>query len=176
VTRTYSRFQARACNTLACKAVARSATHRHRARGPAPEPRAGSGARTATLPWRGTHGAGKRVPPPPPQRRRPTSVARCPREGPSLRRAAHLRTADGAVDTAHGRAGETDCARRGASNRATRWRQKPPKSRRNKSRRAGTITRGSSWARRTPEVSARGFRAPLGSVGGGRGAEAVRAP
>jgi len=29
-------FQARACNTLALRAVARSATHRHRARRPAP--------------------------------------------------------------------------------------------------------------------------------------------
>jgi len=29
-------FQARACNTLDFKAVARSATHRHRALGPAP--------------------------------------------------------------------------------------------------------------------------------------------
>ena len=36
------------------------------------------------------------------------------------------------------------------------------------SRRAGTITRGSSRARRTPEVAARGRRAQLGAVGGGR--------
>jgi len=43
------------------------------------------------------------------------------------------------------------------------------------SRRAGTITRGSSWALRTPEVAARGRRAQLGAVGGGRGAGAVRA-
>jgi len=40
---------------------------------------------------------------------------------------------------------------------------------------AGTITRGSSWARRTPEVAARGRRAQLGAVGGGRGANAVGA-
>jgi len=95
-------FQARACNTLAFRAVARSATHRHGARRPAPWPRARIGARTATLPWRGARGAGKGVPPPPRQRRRPASVARRPPEGPSLRRAAHLRTAGGAADTVHG--------------------------------------------------------------------------
>ena len=37
-------------------------------------------------------------------------------------------------------------ARRGASNRACRWRQQPPTRRRSRSRRAGTITPGSSWA------------------------------
>jgi len=66
-------------------------------------------------------------------------------------------------------------ARWGASNRAARWRQQPPTRRRNRRRRAGTITRGPSWARRTPEVAARGRRAQLGAVGGGRGADAVRA-
>jgi len=45
-----------------------------------------------------------------------------------------------------GRVGPT-AARRGASNRAARWLQISPTSRRNKSRRAGMITRGSSWAR-----------------------------
>jgi len=109
------------------------------------------------------------VPPPPLQRRRPAGVARHPREGPSLRRAAHLRTANGAVGTAHRRAGETDRARRGASNHAARWRQKPPTSRRNRSRRAGTIARGSSWARRTPDVAARGFWVELGRWGGAGG-------
>jgi len=53
--------------------------------------------------------AGKGVPPPQPQRRRPAGVARRLREGPSLHRATHLRTAGGAADTAHGRAGGTDC-------------------------------------------------------------------
>jgi len=66
-------------------------------------------------------------------------------------------------------------ARRGVSNRAARWRQKPPTRRRNRRRRAGTINRESSWARRTPEVAARGRRAQLGAVGGGRVAGAVRA-
>jgi len=41
-------------------------------------------------------------------RRRPAGVARRPRARPSLRRAAHLRTAVRAADTAHGRAGGTD--------------------------------------------------------------------
>jgi len=50
-----------------------------------------------------------------------------------------------------------------------------PTGRRNRSRRAGTITRGSSWARSTPVVAARGRRAQLGAVGGGRGAGTVRA-
>jgi len=66
-------------------------------------------------------------------------------------------------------------ARWGAFNHAARWRQQPPTRRRNSRRRAGTITRGSSWARRTPEVAARGRPAQLGAVGGGRGADAVRA-
>ena len=74
-------------------------------------PRARTGARTATLPWRGARGAKKGVPPPPRQRRRFAGVARRPPEGPSLGRAAHQRTTGGAADTAHGRAGETDrCA------------------------------------------------------------------
>jgi len=47
-----------------------------------------------------------------------------------------------------------------------------PTGRRNRSRRAGTITRGSSRARLTPVVAARGRRAQLG---GGRGAGTVRA-
>jgi len=68
-----------------------------------------------------------------------------------------------------GRVGLT-AAQRGASNRAARWGQKLPTSRRYRSWRAGTITRGSSWAGRTPEVAARGRRAKLGAVGGGRGA------
>jgi len=73
-----------------------------------------------------------------------------------------------------GRVGPT-AARRGAANRAARWRQKPPTNRRNRSRRAGTITRRSSWERPTPEVAARGRREQLGAVGGARGAGAVRA-
>ena len=60
-------------------------------------------------------------------------------------------------------------ARRGACNRAARWRQQPPTRRRNRRRSAGTITRGSSWGRRTPEVAARGHRAQLGTVEGARG-------
>jgi len=60
-------------------------------------------------------------------------------------------------------------ARRGACNRAARWRQKPPTRRRNRRRRAGAITRGSSWARQAPEVAARGHRAQLGAVEGARG-------
>ena len=40
-----------------------------------------------------------------------------------------------------GRVGST-AARRGACNRTGRWRQQPPTRRRNRSRRAGTITRG----------------------------------
>jgi len=67
-----------------------------------------------------------------------------------------------------GRVGPT-AARRGASNRAARWRQQSPTRRRNRSRRAGTITRGSSPACRTPEVAARGRRAQLGAVGGAGG-------
>jgi len=50
-----------------------------------------------------------------------------------------------------------------------------PTGRRNRSRRAGTITRGSSRARSTPVDAARGRRAQLGAVGGGRGAGTVRA-
>jgi len=72
-----------------------------------------------------------------------------------------------------GRVGST-AARRGFSSRAARWRQKPPTSRRNRSRRAGTITHGSSQARRTPKVAASGRRAQVGAVGGGMGANAVR--
>jgi len=66
-------------------------------------------------------------------------------------------------------------ARWGASIRAARWRQQPPTRRRIRRRRAGTITRGLSWERRTPEVAARGRRAQLGAEGGGRGPNAVRA-
>jgi len=50
-----------------------------------------------------------------------------------------------------------------------------PTGRRNRSRPAGTITRGSSRARSTPVVAARGCRAKLGAVGGGRGTGTVRA-
>jgi len=64
-----------------------------------------------------------------------------------------------------GRVGST-AARRGAPNRVARWRQQLPTRRRNRSRRAGTITRASSRPRRTPEVAARGRRAQLGAVGG----------
>jgi len=49
-----------------------------------------------------------------------------------------------------GRVGPT-AARRGAFNRAARWRQKLSTSRRYRSWRAGTITRGSSWARQAPK-------------------------
>jgi len=73
-----------------------------------------------------------------------------------------------------GRVGPT-AARRGASNRAAKRRLILPTSRRNRSRRAGTITRGSSRARRTLEVAVCGCPAQLGAVGGGRGAGAVRA-
>jgi len=41
--------------------------------------------------------------------RRPAGVARRPMEGPSLRRTAYLRMASGAANTAHERAGGTDC-------------------------------------------------------------------
>jgi len=68
-----------------------------------------------------------------------------------------------------GRMGSTT-ARRGASNRTGRWRQQPPTRRRHRSRRAGTITRGSSWALQTPDV---GRHAQLGAVGGGRGVGAL---
>jgi len=60
-------------------------------------------------------------------------------------------------------------ARRGACNRDARWRQQPPTRRRNRRRRAGTITRGSSWARQAPKVAARGYRAQLGAVEGAWG-------
>jgi len=101
-------FQARACNTQAFRAVARSATRRQRARRLAPWPRERPGARTATLPWRGGRGAGQGGPPPLPQRRWPAGVAQRLRAGPSPRRAAHLRKAGGAADTAHGWAGGID--------------------------------------------------------------------
>jgi len=97
-------FQARTCNTLASSAVARSATHRYRVSRPAPWPRARTGARAATLPWRGWRGAGKGVPPPPPRRRRPAGVVQRLQAGPSPRRAAHLR----AADKAHGQADGID--------------------------------------------------------------------
>jgi len=41
--------------------------------------------------------------------------------------------------------------------------------RRNRRRRAGTITRESWWARQAPEVAARGHRAQLEAVEGARG-------
>jgi len=50
-----------------------------------------------------------------------------------------------------------------------------PTGRRNQSRRAGTITRGSLRARSTTTVAARGRRAQLGAVGGDWGAGTVRA-
>jgi len=102
------RFQARACNTLAFRAVARSATRRHRARRLAPWPRARPGVRTATLPWRGGRGEGKWVPSPLPPWRRPAGVSQRPRAGPSPRRAVHLLAKGGAADTAHGWAGGID--------------------------------------------------------------------
>jgi len=134
------------------------------------------GARTATLPWWGGRRAGKGVSPPPPQRRRP----------PPASRGAHGRGRHSAAQrTCARRAGRPTrrtggrvtliAARRGASTPAARWRQQPPTRRRIRRRRAGTITRGSSWARRTPEVAARGRRARLGAVGWGRGADTVRA-
>ena len=67
-----------------------------------------------------------------------------------------------------GRAGLI-AARRGACNRAARWRQQPPTRRRNRRRRADTITHGSWWARQAPQVAARGHRAQLGAVEGARG-------
>jgi len=98
------KFQARTCNTLVFRAVARSATHRYRVSRPAPYPRARMGARAATLSWRGGHGAGKEVPPPPPRRRRPAGVVQRLRAGPLPHRAAHLR----AADKVHGRADGMD--------------------------------------------------------------------
>jgi len=74
-----------------------------------------------------------------------------------------------------GRVGPT-APRRADSNCAARWRLKQPTTRRNRSRRAHTVTRGSSWSRRTSEVAARRRRAQLGAVGEGRGAGAVRDP
>jgi len=139
-------FQARACNTLAFRAVALAATHRHRARRPAPWPRARTGERTATLPWRGGRGAGKRVPPPlgsgdrPPAWRNAHGRGRLPAAQRTFARRAGRPTRRTGV-----RVGPT-AARRAASNRAARWRQQPPTRRRNRSRRAVTITRGSSWA------------------------------
>ena len=50
-----------------------------------------------------------------------------------------------------GRVGST-AARRGASSRTGRWRQKPPTRRRKRSRRAGTITRRSSRANPKPRL------------------------
>jgi len=169
------KFQAHACNTLAFRALARSATHRHRARGRLHDrenarghvqPRCrgeggvgrGKGCRrrhhSAGGPpaWRNAHGQG----------RHPAAQRTCARRvGRPTRRT-------------DGRVGST-AVRRGASNRTGRWRRQPPTRRRNGSRRAGTITRGSSWALRTPDVAARGRRAQLGAVGGGRGAGAIRA-
>jgi len=60
-------------------------------------------------------------------------------------------------------------ARRGACSRTGRWRQQPPTRRRHRSRRAGTITRESSWALRAPEVGRRAQRGAVGGGGGGRG-------
>jgi len=118
-----ARFQARACNTLAFRAVARSAMHRYRARRPAQWPRARMGARAARcrrggglgrgkewrrrhrsgrgpLAWRSAHG----------RRRHPATQRTCARRaGRPTRRTA-------------GRVGST-AARRGACNSTGRWRQ-----------------------------------------------------
>ena len=60
-------------------------------------------------------------------------------------------------------------ARRGAFNRAARWRQKPPRSRRNRNRRAGTITRGSSQSASSPRKSLRAVAAGSKGRWGGQG-------
>jgi len=60
-------------------------------------------------------------------------------------------------------------ARRGAFHRAARWRQKPPRSRRNRNRRAGTITRGSSQSASSPRQSLRAVAARSKGRWGGQG-------
>jgi len=65
-------------------------------------------------------------------------------------------------------------ARRAAFHRAARWRQKPPTIRRNRSRRAGTITRGSSRARRA--LGSCCARSPRATRGGGGGQGGWRRP
>jgi len=144
------KFQARACNTLAFRAVARAATHRGGGRGAGKgcRRRYGSGERPPA--WRNAHGRGRH---------------------PAAQRT-YARRAGRPTRRTGGRVGPT-AARLATSDRAARWRQQPPTRRRNRSRRAGTITRGSSWALRIPEVAARGCRAQLGAVGGGRGAGTV---
>jgi len=99
----------------------------------------------------------------------PAGVARRPQARPSLRRAAHLRTVGWRPTRRTGGRVELIAARRGACSCTARWRQQPPTRRRNRRRRAGTITRGSSWARQALEVAARGHRAQLGAVDGARG-------
>jgi len=164
VTENKREFQARTCNTLAFRAVARSATHRYRVRRPAPWPRARTGARTAKLPWRGggvSRGKGCR------RRRRSGGgpPAWCSAYGRGRHTAAQ-RTCARPTRRTGGRM-ESTTARRGASNRTGRWRQQPPTRRRHRCQRAGTITPGSSWALQTPEV---GRHAQLG---GRRGAGAL---
>jgi len=119
-----------------------------RGNGYRPRHRSGGG----PLAWRSAHG----------RDRHPAAQRTCARQaGRPIRRTC-------------GRVGST-AARWGASNRTGECCQQPPTRRRNRSRRAGTITRGSSWALRSPEVAARGRRAQLGALGGGRGAAAARA-
>jgi len=128
------------------------------------------GARTATLPWWGGRRAGKEVPPPPPQWRRPPPASRGAHG--RGRHSAAQRTCARRTGRPKRRTGERVgliVARRGACNRAAGWRQQPPTRRRNRIRRAGTITRGSSWARQAPEVAGRGHRAQLMAVERARG-------
>jgi len=126
------------------------------------------GARTATLPWRENVGRGKGF-------RRSHPIG----DGPPASRDAHRRGRHSAAQrTCARRAGKPTwrtggrvgliAGRRGASNRAARWHQQPPTRRHSRGWRGGTITRGSSWARRTPEIAARGHRAQLGAVEGAR--------
>ena len=164
------KFQARACNTLAFRAVARAATHRHRARRPAPWPRARTGVRAATLLWRGGRGAGKGVPPPSPQRRPPAGVAQRPRAGPSPRRAAHLR----AADKAHGWADGIDHCATGCLEPCREMElesadvppQPKPARRHDQPRVIAGASNPGSRCTRSP-------RATRGGGGGGRGAGAV---
>jgi len=156
----------------------RSATYRQR---PAPWPRARTGARTATLPWWGGRGAGKGVPPPLPQRRRPTAVVQRPRAGSSPRRAARLRAAGGAADTAHRRARGIDRRALGASTAPADGvsnRQRAAVTEPGAQARSPAGHRGRFEPRKTLRaVAARnsGRRGPAAPPpGGGRGAGAVR--
>ena len=131
-----------------------------------------------TLPWRGERGAGIEVQPPPPQRRRPAGVARRPREGPSLRRAAYLRTVGGAADTAHGRVRWRDRRAAGASNRAARWLQKAPKSRLAAATQAGAQARSPAGhcERVEPSKLLRAVAARNSGLWGGAGGQAPSGP